>query len=91
MLVHAKTAITPVGTYIAISDELPSELDENYLLVDDRVISYSERRADGTLGERMISIVPIEVERMVKRFDQSLRYARKAEEVIAEANKGSAQ
>jgi hypothetical protein len=87
MLSQTETVPTPVGTYIAISGELPPELDENYLIVDDRVISFSERRADGTLGERMISIVPIEVERMVKRYDQSLRYARKAEDVIAEARK----
>ena len=91
MLHQVKTVTTPVGTYIAFSDELPLEYDENYLLVDDRVMSFSERRADGTLGERMITIVPQEVERMVKRFDQSLRYARKAEEVIAEASKELAQ
>jgi hypothetical protein len=87
MLHQVKTVTTPVGSYIAFSDELPSEYDENYLIIDDRVMSFSERRADGTLGERMITIVPIEVERMVIRFDQSLRYARKAEEVIAEASK----
>jgi hypothetical protein len=73
----------PIGTYIALSDELPAELDENYLIVDDRVVSFSERRADGTLGERAVSIVPVEVERMVKRFDQALRYVRKSEDVLA--------
>jgi hypothetical protein len=87
MLVNAQTVKTPVGTCIAISEEFPQELDENYLIIDNRVVSFSERRADGTLGERIISIVPVEVERMVKRFDQSLRYARKAEQVIAEAQK----
>jgi hypothetical protein len=90
MLTQAHTVATPVGTYIAMSDELPQELDENYLLVDDKVLSFSERRADGTLGERMISIVPLDVEKMVKRFDQTLRYARKAEEVLAEVIKGAA-
>jgi hypothetical protein len=87
MLMQVHTVTTPVGTTIAFSDELPQELDENYLIVDDKVVSFSERRADGTLAERIISIVPIEVERMVKRFDQTLRYARKAEDVIAEARK----
>jgi hypothetical protein len=90
MLTQVHTVITPVGTYIAFSDELPQELDENYLLVDDKVVSFSERRADGTLGERLISIVPLDVENMVKRFEQALRYARKAEDVLAEANKGAA-
>jgi hypothetical protein len=90
MLTQVHTVITPTGTYIAFSDELPPELDENYLLVDDKVMSFSERRADGTLGERLISIVPLDVEKMVKHFDQVLRYARKAEDVIAEANKGVA-
>jgi hypothetical protein len=85
MLKQMQTVTMPVGTCVAISDELPQELDENYLIIDDKVVSFSERRADGTLGERIISIVPIEVERMVKRYDQLLRYARKAEEVVAEA------
>ena len=89
MLTQVHTVSTPVGTYIAVSDELPQELDENYLLVDDKVLSFSERRADGTVGERMISIVPLDVEKMVKRFDQTIRYARKAEEVLAEVNKGA--
>jgi hypothetical protein len=90
MFEQVHTVVTPVGTYIAFSDELPQELDENYLLIDDRVMSFSERRADGTLGERTISIVPLDVEKMVKRFDQALRYARKAEDVLAEANTGAA-
>jgi hypothetical protein len=87
MLSQVKTITMPVGAYIAISDELPPELDVNYILMDDRVVGFSERLADGSLAESTISIVPIEVERMVKRFDQSLRYARKADEVIAEAGK----
>ena len=90
MFTQVHTVIIPVGTYIAFSDELPQELDENYLLVDDKVMSFSERRADGTLGERLISIVPIEVERMIKRFDQAMRYAKKAEDVLAEVGKGTA-
>ena len=84
MLAEAGTVSTPVGTHVALSDELPPDLDENYLIVDDRVISISERRADGTAGEKTVSIVPMEVERMVKRFDQALRYARSAEEVLHE-------
>jgi hypothetical protein len=90
MVVQAGTVPTPIGTYIALADELPRELDENYLIVDDRVVGHSERLADGTLGERTISIIPIEVERMVKRFDQALRYARRAEDVLAEVNRGTA-
>jgi hypothetical protein len=91
MLAEASTVRTPVGTYIALSEELPPNLDENYLIVDDRIVSYSERLADATVGERSISIVPIEVERMAKRFDQALRYARRAEELLAEAGGHSAQ
>jgi hypothetical protein len=86
ILVQTRTDAMPTGTYIALSDELPTELDENYLIVDDRVVSFSERRADGTLGERTVSIIPVEVERMVKRFDQVLRYARRSEDVLAETN-----
>jgi hypothetical protein len=87
MLANASTVEMPVGTHIAISEELPPDLDENYLIVDDRVVSISERRADATVVERTISIVPIEVERMAKRFDQALRYARPAEDVLRDMNR----
>jgi hypothetical protein len=87
--VQTGTEATPIGTYIALVDELPTDLDENYLIVDDRVVSFFERRADGTLGEKTVSIVPVEVERMVKRFDQLLRYARRAQDVLAEASNPS--
>jgi hypothetical protein len=86
MLVQPRTTAMLIGTYIALADELPTELDENYMIVDDRVVSFMERRADGTLGERTVSIVPVEVERMVKRFDQVLLYARKSEDVLAEVS-----
>lgn len=89
VVAKAHTVATPVGAYIALADELPHELDENYLIVDDRVVGHSERLADATLAERTISIIPIEVERMVKRFDQVLRYAKKAEDVLADVNKGA--
>jgi hypothetical protein len=89
VLVQTRADAMPIGTYIALSDELPTELDENYLIVDDRVVSFSERRADGTLGERTVSIIPVEVERMVKRFDQVLRYARPVQDVLVEAKNHS--
>jgi hypothetical protein len=91
LLAEANTVKMPLGTYVALSEELPPDLDENYLIVDDRIVSYSERRADATVAERSISIVPLEVERMVKRFDQALRYARRAEDVLAEATRGSSR
>lgn len=84
------TDAMPGALYLAFSDELPAELDESFLIVDDRVVSLNQRRADGTLGERTVSIVPVEVEKMVKRFDQVLRYARRSEEVLAEANNKAA-
>jgi hypothetical protein len=89
LLAEANTVKMPLGTYVALSEELPPDLDENYLIVDDHAVSYSERRADATVGERSISIVPLEVERMVKRFDQTLRYARRAEDILTEAEKST--
>jgi hypothetical protein len=85
MAAEATTVKMPSGTYVAVAEELPPDLDENYLIVDERIVSYSERRADATVGERLISIIPLEVERMAKRFDQTLRYARRAEDVLAQA------
>jgi hypothetical protein len=81
----------PADTYFAVSDELPADLDENYMIVDDRVVGFLERRADGTFGKETVSTVPVEVERMVKRFDRVLRYAKRPEEVFGRANSHSAE
>jgi hypothetical protein len=81
----------PADTYFALSNELPADLDENYMIMDDRVVGFLERRADGTFGKETISIVPVEVERMVKRFDRVLRYAKRPEEVFGRANSNSAE
>jgi hypothetical protein len=84
-----RTVSIPPGTYFALADELPPDLDENYMILDDRIVSLRERKADGSFGKETISIIPVEVERMVKRFDQVMRYARSWEDVVAKAkNKG---
>jgi hypothetical protein len=86
------TDSAPGGTYVALADELPADLDENYMILDDRVVSLRERNADGSFGKETISIIPVEVERMVKRFDQVMRYARTWGDVVARAkNKGATE
>jgi hypothetical protein len=90
MLAQTRSTAMPIGTHIALANELPPDMDENYLIVDDHVVSFLERRVDGTFKKETISIVPVEVERMVKRFDQVLRYARKAEDVFAGTDSPSA-
>jgi hypothetical protein len=80
-----------IQTYFAPSDELLADLGENHRIVDDRVVGFVERRADGTFAKETVSIIPVEVERMVKRFDRVLRYARRPEEVFGEANGHSAE
>jgi hypothetical protein len=81
----------PADTYFALSNELPADLDENYMIMDDRVVGFLERRADGTFGKETVSTVPVEVERMVKRFDRVLRYARRPEEVFGQGNSHSGE
>jgi hypothetical protein len=75
-----------IHTYFAPSDELPADLDEDCMIVDDRVVGFLERRAHGTFGTETVSIVPVEVERMVKRFHRVLQHAKRPEEVFSEGN-----
>lgn len=71
-----------IEVYIAFPDDLPRDLNEDYLIMDDRVFVRLELTGDGRAKEERISVDPIEVERMVKRFDRLLRYAGKLDDVI---------
>jgi len=71
-----------VEVYTALPEELPRELNEDYLIMDDRVCVRMELAGDRHAREERISIDEVEVERMVKRFDMLLRHARKLDGVV---------
>lgn len=68
--------------YVAFPDGLPRELNEDYIIMDDKVFTKLALTGDGRAREERISIDSVEVERMSKRFDALLRYSRKLNEVI---------
>jgi hypothetical protein len=72
------------ATYsVIVRDELPVDLDENYLIMDDRAAAHLERTAGGGLRETQVTINPTEVERLVKHFGMVLVYARPLPDFIA--------
>jgi hypothetical protein len=71
-----------IDIYIAFPDSLPRELNEDYIIVDDRVFTRLELTGGGQAREERISIDTVEVERMAKNFGSLLRYSRHLDEVI---------
>lgn len=68
-----------IDVYIAPAEQLPKELNVDYLIVDDQILSRREQ-----MQQERISIEKGEVDQMVKHFDTLLRYARKFEDVSDE-------
>lgn len=73
-----------VEVYVAIAETTPRDLNEDYLIMDNRVFTRLELTGDGYAREERISIDAVEVERMVKKFDMLLRHARKLDDMISE-------
>ena len=71
-----------IDVYIAFPDDVPKDLREDYMIVDDRAAARLEVAVDGKLKVQRISIDPVEVEQMSKKFDVLLFHARKLESVI---------
>lgn len=77
-----------IEVYVACTEFLPDNLNEDYLIMDDRVLMTLRLTGDGHPKGEEITIDPVQVERMVKTFNVTLRYAKKLDEIIGEL-KGS--
>lgn len=75
-----------IEVYVVFAEELFKEQSEGFNIMDDRVVTHFQRLGDGRVRERSISINPVEVEKMIKRFDIVMRYARKIDEILAKQN-----
>ena len=73
-----------IELYVVFPDDVPRDLNEDYLIIDDRVLIRLELTGHGRAREQRFSVDPVEVERVVKRFDMLLKYARKLDDVIDE-------
>ncbi len=67
-----------IEVYVAPAEIIPKELNEDYLIIDDRLLFITEQ--SGQL--QRISVDKSEIEQMGKRFDSLLRHAKKLDDVI---------
>lgn len=75
-----KQQILKIEVYVVPSEMLPKELNEDYIIIDDKMIARTEQ-----IGQQQkISIDKVEIEEMVRRFDALHKYARKLSDVIEE-------
>ncbi|MBI5295342.1 MAG: hypothetical protein HY869_07685 [Chloroflexi bacterium] len=73
-----------IQVYIAIPDEIPKELQEDYIIADDIACAQIEASSDGHYKQQRISIEPIEVNRLVRNFEILIQHSRKLEDFISE-------
>jgi len=71
-----------IEVYVIQPEDLSRELNEDYLIMDDRVFVRLELTADGRAREETISIDEVEVERLVKKFDLLVKHARRLDDII---------
>lgn len=74
-----------IEVYVAPAESLSKELNEDYLILDDRLVFRTEQ----TGQQQRISIDKAEVEQAVKRFETLLRHAKKLDDVIGDLKKVS--
>lgn len=75
-----------VQVYAALLEDLPRELNEDYIIIDDRVCVRFELAGDRQAREEKISINEVEVARMNRKFEKLLMHSRKLEELTATLN-----
>jgi len=72
-----------IRVLIALLDEVPRGLHEDYLIADDEVLVKLELTLDGHSKAERISVDPIEVQRALANFDLLLRYVSDPSEFFA--------
>jgi hypothetical protein len=77
-----KQASLGIEVYVAQPEELSRELCEDYMIVDDQVVSRTTFSDSGEPHEERISTDQVEVQRMAKNFDLLLRQAKKLDDVV---------
>lgn len=70
-----------IRVYVVYLEELPSDLNEDYIIIDDRIFARLELTGHGQAREERISVEPVEVDRMIRKFDALFRYSRSFEQV----------
>jgi hypothetical protein len=76
---HRKVGI---DVYVVQPENLPPELIDDFLIMDNRVVIRVEFASDGRARAEKISIDKLEVERAVKKFETLIRHARKLDDVF---------
>jgi hypothetical protein len=66
-----------IEVHTAVIDDIPNQLIEDTLIVDDKIFSRGELTSDGKLREIRLTIDAVEVQQAVTRFDALLRHSEK--------------
>ena len=71
-----------IDVYVVQPENLPPELSDDFLIMDNRIVIRIEFASDGQARAEKITIDKLEVERTVKKFETLLRHARKLDDVV---------
>ena len=81
---HAEARIQ---VYVAILEEVPIELQEDYLVQDEEVLVKVELNQEGMARDELISIQPTAVRNALARFEELRRMSRTLDEFVEEFGK----
>jgi hypothetical protein len=73
---------TGMNVYIVRAEDLSREFNEDFLLMDDRILSKMEFTGHGYIRIERLSVDTTEISQMLERFDLLLRYAKTLETVL---------
>ncbi len=71
-----------IDVYVVAADTLPTMLNEDYLIIDDKIFTRRELTVDGKLREELISVDEVEVNEKVRRFEMLLQHAESLEDFL---------
>jgi hypothetical protein len=75
-----------VDVYVAFIEELPHELKEDYIIVDDQIANLVQFSGDGHVIGNKITINQNEIEKVSKKFTSLIRYARSLDLAMTDLN-----